>query len=221
LWAAAVLLVGYAVACAALGDPSDPYSLNGWFGNAIDRALLGTAHLYRGEGVPFDPEGLASTPPAIAQVLLGWWVGDLIQRDQAQRAKGSRGLGLPAEAGAVSPARLVRLFVVATGLRVADHRPGHAGAGGAVALWQRALQPLLRFFEVFGRNPLLVFVLSGFVPRVLACVCWPCSAAARRAGRALSVPVVTPKLKRWSGAAPGRFGSGRHLFWIRPSRNDA
>jgi predicted acyltransferase len=47
-----------------LGAPGDVYSLQGWFGTALDRALLGESHLYRGEGVPFDPEGLASTAPA-------------------------------------------------------------------------------------------------------------------------------------------------------------
>jgi predicted acyltransferase len=29
-----------------------------------------------------------------------------------------------------------------------------------------------RCFEVFGRNPLFIFVLSGFVPRVLALLRW-------------------------------------------------
>jgi predicted acyltransferase len=71
----AVLLLGYQAMCVTLGAPGDPYSLQGWFGTAWDKALLGESHLYRGEGMPFDPEGLASTPPAVAQVLLGWWVG--------------------------------------------------------------------------------------------------------------------------------------------------
>ena len=31
----------------------------------------------------------------------------------------------------------------------------------------------VRLFEVFGRNPLFVFVLSGLVPRVLALLRWP------------------------------------------------
>ena len=31
----------------------------------------------------------------------------------------------------------------------------------------------VRFCEVFGRNPLFVFVLSGFLPRVLALCRWP------------------------------------------------
>ena len=44
-----------------MGNPSDPYSLNGWFGTAIDKKILGVAHMYKGEGVAFDPEGLMST----------------------------------------------------------------------------------------------------------------------------------------------------------------
>ena len=78
LWAAAALRVGYWLACITFGASGDPYSLQGWFGTAIDRALLGAVQLYQGEGVPFDPEGLASTAPAIAQGLLGWWVGQMI-----------------------------------------------------------------------------------------------------------------------------------------------
>jgi predicted acyltransferase len=93
LWACAALLLGYWVAMLALGDRGDPYSLEGFFGTAIDRALLGAAHLYRGEGVPFDPEGLASTVPAVAQVLLGWWVGDAVRTGLATAPAGAAGPG--------------------------------------------------------------------------------------------------------------------------------
>ena len=50
-----ILLTGYWLLCFWLGDPSDPYSMKGFFGNEVDQAILGTPHLYRGEGVPFDP----------------------------------------------------------------------------------------------------------------------------------------------------------------------
>ena len=78
LWAAAVLLLGYWGLCEVLAQGADPYSLEGFFGTHLDRAVLGAGHLYRGEGVPFDPEGLAGTVPAVAQVLLGWWAGQAI-----------------------------------------------------------------------------------------------------------------------------------------------
>jgi len=75
-----ILLTGYWLLCFWLGDPSDPYSMKGFFGNAVDQAILGTPHLYRGEGVPFDPEGIMSTIPAIVQVIFGYMVGNYIQQ---------------------------------------------------------------------------------------------------------------------------------------------
>ncbi len=181
LVAAAALLGGYALACATLGDAGDPYGLTGWFGTAIDRSLLGASHLYRGDGLPFDPEGLASTPPAIAQVLLGWWVGDLIRREPA------------------GPALVSRLFMVGTGLLMAGylwqlelpfnkkiwtssyvlHSTGLATLALAALCQLLELKPQpdqppvwLRSLEALGRNPLFVFVLSGLVPRVLGLLRW-------------------------------------------------
>jgi predicted acyltransferase len=74
-----ILLLLYWVIC-FIGNPSDPYSITGWYGNTIDKAVLHLAHMYKGEGVPFDPEGLLSTIPAITQVIMGFMVGDYIQK---------------------------------------------------------------------------------------------------------------------------------------------
>ncbi|MFX7052331.1 hypothetical protein ABTH91_20050, partial [Acinetobacter baumannii] len=60
----ALLLLAYWFICYAL-NPTDPYSFQGWFGTKLDIAILGESHVYRGEGVPFDPEGFMSTPAAI------------------------------------------------------------------------------------------------------------------------------------------------------------
>jgi predicted acyltransferase len=188
LWVAvAALLLGYWAACLAWGAAGDPFSLQGWFGTAVDRAVLGASHLYRGEGVPFDPEGLASTAPAIAQVLLGYWVGDQLQRGGGGRNE-----------------TLLRVFVGATVLAVVAYAwqlvlplnkkiwtPSYvllttALAGFALAACVHLLDPrepasgqaqrlplVARFFELFGRNPLFIFVLSGLVPRALGLVRWP------------------------------------------------
>jgi predicted acyltransferase len=182
LGAAAVLLLGYWAACLAWGAPGDPYGLAGWFGTALDRAVLGARHLYQGEGVPFDPEGLASTAPAIAQVLLGWWVGELIVRT-GPSARLVVQLVLRATALLVLASlwQLVLPFnkkiwtpsyvLLTTGLAVV----ALAALIHVVELRARPAEQRgwARFFEVFGRNPLFVFVLSGFVPRVLALLRWP------------------------------------------------
>jgi predicted acyltransferase len=181
LWSAAGLLVAYWALCVALGAPGDPYSLQGWFGTAWDRALLGEPHLYRGEGVPFDPEGLASTAPAVAQVLLGAWAG--------QQLVGRR----------LDAADVVRLFSLAAGLlllawawqlampvnkKIWTSSYVLLTTGLALALLAlcvdrielrtpgRTLERGVRFFEAFGRNALFVFVLSGLVPRCAALLRW-------------------------------------------------
>ncbi len=181
LAAAAALLLGYWAACLALGAPGDPYSLAGWFGTDLDKALLGSPHLYRGEGQPFDPEGLASTAPAIAQVLLGWWIGIQVAGRRPDAALVARlfiiaapmlalawcwQLVLPLNKKIWTPSYVLHTSALATMalallLHVLEIRDRPAEQRGWV-----------RFFEVFGRNPLFVFVLSGFLPRVLALVRW-------------------------------------------------
>ncbi len=51
-------------------------------GNAgfyLDKWLFGDSHLYHGEGIAFDPEGLLSTLPAIVNVIIGYYAGKFIQ----------------------------------------------------------------------------------------------------------------------------------------------
>ncbi|MEJ7682736.1 MAG: heparan-alpha-glucosaminide N-acetyltransferase domain-containing protein [Segetibacter sp.] len=64
-----IILFGYWLLCYAFGSKDDPYSLEGYFGTAIDKTVLGINHMYKGEGAAFDPEGIASTLPAIVQVI--------------------------------------------------------------------------------------------------------------------------------------------------------
>ncbi len=177
--ASAVLLLAYWAACVGLAHGSDPYSLEGFFGTHLDRAVLGTAHLYRGEGVPFDPEGLGSTLPAVAQVLLGYAVGRLVV---SQRAP--------------DDALLVRLFVAASALvalawlwhfampvnkKIWTSSYVLATTGAATAVLALALRSIemrgsqaawIGWMEAHGRNALFIFVLSGLLPRVLALFRW-------------------------------------------------
>ncbi len=56
-------------------------SLEGNAGTQLDLWLLGPNHLYHGEGVAFDPEGLLSTLPATVNVIAGYAAGLFIQRN--------------------------------------------------------------------------------------------------------------------------------------------
>jgi predicted acyltransferase len=204
-----VLLLGYWAACVAFGG-ADPYSLEGFFGTALDRALLGPGHLYQGEGVAFDPEGLASTVPAVAQVLLGHAAGRLIARRPPDAALVARlftwacvllvlgfawQLSMPLNKKLWTSSYVLHtsgLALAALALLVQwlDLRPGAATPSAFAAL-----------LLAFGRNALFVFVLSGFLPRVLALLRW-------REGEAWTSPL--PWLYRHVFAAlPGdpRLGS--------------
>lgn len=203
-WSAVLLLLGYWLLCVALGAPGDPYSLQGWFGTAWDRALLGEAHLYRGEGVPFDPEGLASTAPAVAQVLLGAWAGQQLVGRRLDAADAVRLFGLAAGLLLLAWAwQLVMpinkkiwtssYVLLTTGLalallalcidRIELRTPG------------RVLERGVRFFEAFGRNALFVFVLSGLVPRFAALLRW-------RDGEAWTSPLPWTYRTFYAGLTP-------------------
>jgi predicted acyltransferase len=66
-----VLLLGYWLLLVAV-DSQDPFGLTTNIVVKLDVMLLGTEHLYTGKGVPFDPEGVLSTLPAVVNVLIGF-----------------------------------------------------------------------------------------------------------------------------------------------------
>tara|TARA_R110000868_G_scaffold92561_2_gene256832 strand:+ start:208 stop:1338 length:1131 start_codon:yes stop_codon:yes gene_type:complete len=49
-------------------------------GTRLDFSLLGSSHIYNGDRIPFDPEGILSTLPAIVNVIGGFLAGTFIQK---------------------------------------------------------------------------------------------------------------------------------------------
>ncbi len=70
------LLLGYWLVMYVGGD----YSMLGNIGQKIDLWLVGENHLYHGEGVAFDPEGFLSTFPAIVNVVIGYYAGSFVRK---------------------------------------------------------------------------------------------------------------------------------------------
>jgi predicted acyltransferase len=182
----AILLLVYWALCLA-GNPSDPYSLAGWFGTKIDLAILGNPHIYKGEGIPFDPEGFVSTLPAIVQVIFGYLVGDYISK----RGKHIQQMEDNAVKGFEVYQTLTVLFIGAMGLLLAGYvwslsfpvnkkiwtssyvlvTTGMAIAVLATLVYFIEVRKVrgwwTKFFDVFGKNALFVFALSAFLPRGL------------------------------------------------------
>jgi predicted acyltransferase len=74
-----LLLFGYWALLLIFGDPADPFGMLTNAGTYLDKLVLGDAHMYHGEGVAFDPEGILSTLPSIVNVICGYYAGKFIQ----------------------------------------------------------------------------------------------------------------------------------------------
>jgi predicted acyltransferase len=158
-------LLAYWIIMWIYGDPNDPYSMIGNAGLRMDLALFGDKHLYHGEGVAFDPEGLLSTLPSIVNVLIGYLAGEYIRKHSNSYETIAKLL----MAGAL-------LILVALTVNMAFPINKKLWTSSFVLLTtglDLLILPLLiywieikrkqkwtYFFIVFGRNPLFIYLLS-------------------------------------------------------------
>ena len=142
-----------------------------------DRAVLTDVHMYHDNGI--DPEGLLSTLPSIAHTLLGFMVGSLLFKTTDKHSEHT-----DVRTGIIL-SKVVPLFVVGTilifsGFLLSYGCPlnkkvwsptyvlvtcGLASTLLALLIWLidvKGYRRWSKFFEVFGVNPLFLFVLSDF-----------------------------------------------------------
>jgi predicted acyltransferase len=80
IWAfALVLLLHWGLLYFFGGD--DPYSRETNFARVMDLFLIGPDHLYRGYGLPFDPEGVLGMLSGAGTVLMGYLAGICIRKN--------------------------------------------------------------------------------------------------------------------------------------------
>ncbi len=173
--AGAVILLGYWFLCIIM-NPSDPFSAQGWFGTKAEEFILGEKHMYHGEGFLFEPEGLMSTAAAIVQVMLGFLIGNyiLLKGKNAEMLNG------------IFVAGVVMIF---TGFvwdiqfpinkkiwtsSYTIYTTGLACLVLGVLIWLTEFKNIRgwwsSFFDVFGKNALFIFMLSGIIPRSVALI---------------------------------------------------
>ena len=172
VWVAtSVILLAYWALMYFFGG-ADPYSLKDNFALVVDKAVLGENHLYRGFGIPFDPEGLLSTLPATGTVLLGFMTGGLINKN----GKSWKTAILLALCGAVliiAGYLWGKVFPINKPIWTSSYVL-YAGGIAMVILsamfiivdiWEK--RRWTGFFMVFGMNALFTFFLSGIVAKEL------------------------------------------------------
>jgi predicted acyltransferase len=136
----------------------------------VDHAVFGAKHMYSdtidGVTLDFDPEGLLSTLPAIAHMLIGYVCGSLIIASKDNKTRINKlfivgtslsfagfllSYGLPINKKIWSPT-----FVITT--------CGLASSFLALLIWIidiKGYKRWCRFFEAFGVNPLFMYVLGS------------------------------------------------------------
>jgi predicted acyltransferase len=162
---AVIFLLLYWLLLLVFKGGDNPFDMLTNAGTRLDKFLFGDNHLYHGEGMAFDPEGLLSTLPAIANVIFGYAAGKWIQ----QHGKTWEGLTKLLLAG-VSLIAIALLWHTVfpinkklwTGsfvlLTVGIDCVLLAALSYVISFLQRTKWTY--FFEVFGKNPLFIYLLS-------------------------------------------------------------
>lgn len=168
----AILLIGY---WALLNLSADPYSLEHNIVRQFDLSLLGASHLWQGKGIAFDPEGILSTLPSIVNVIIGFEATRvLLASEDKEKALGKLFVSALALIGLAllwnmffpinkslwtSPFVLLTCGVAILVLILLVKLEQSAAAN--------SIKPLYHFFEIIGKNPLFIYVLSGLLATTL------------------------------------------------------
>ena len=171
----------------------------------VDKALLGVQHMYKdvdaaGNRIALDPEGLLSTLPSIAHVLIGFLFGKLIVETKENHKRIEKILisgtilafsglllqyGCPINKKIWSPT-----FVLTT--------TGFAAQLLALLIWIidiNGKEQWSRFFHAFGVNPLFVYVLAGVLANLVGNI------KVSHAGESISIKgyIYSVLLQPWAG----------------------
>jgi predicted acyltransferase len=132
--------------------------------------------MYKGEGVVFDPEGLMSLFAAIVQVIFGYFAGDYILK-KGKTHEMVNGLFVAGCVLALAGLCWGTVFPINKKIWTSSYTVYTTG----LALLTLSVFIYIiefknwrgwwsKFFDVFGKNPLFIFVLSGALPRLLGLI---------------------------------------------------
>jgi predicted acyltransferase len=200
-------LIAYRVVLGAFGD----MSMEANAGSKLDLWLVGANHLYHGEGIAFDPEGLLSTLPSIVNVLAGYLAGRFIQQNGQNYET-------------VAKLMMVGALLILTALWWDLFFPINKKLWTSTFVLHTVgidllVLPILIFlidmagkknwtypFEVFGRNTLFIYLLS----EVFVVILWTISVGDQSLYKWIYSSIFNPVFGDY-------FGSFLFAFWVMAS----
>ncbi|WP_455170232.1 acyltransferase family protein [Aegicerativicinus sediminis] len=204
IWFSALSLIAYNIILIVFGD----LSLEGNAVLKLDRWLIGPNHMYKGEGIAFDPEGLLSTLPAISNVIFGFLAGKFIQKN---------GQNFETIAKLLMAGAVLIFFAFAWDLIFPINKKLWTSSFVLLTtgidlfvigllvyvLDMRKAKGWTYFFEVFGRNPLFIYLLSILIVIILLNA---------RIGESSAYGYIARNI--FMGNLGGKFGSLMFALWI-------
>ncbi|MEO0583119.1 MAG: DUF5009 domain-containing protein [Bacteroidota bacterium] len=159
-----LMLLAYWAILYAFGD----YTLENNAVRTLDLFLFGPKHLYTGDGIPFDPEGLLSTLPTLVNVLAGYLLGIYLKKGKISYEKIAK-ISLMGAALIFIALCWDWFFPINKKLWTSSYVLLTVGLDlviiGAIVYvnvfakrkWKG------RFFQTFGKNPLAIYLLSEYI----------------------------------------------------------
>jgi predicted acyltransferase len=188
----ALFLLLYWLILLRYGTTGDLLGIKGNAGYLLDKLVLGEDHMYQGEGFAFDPEGILSTIPAIVNVIAGYYTGLFLrqksitpqqppipQQPDASPGRSDKKLPRLLTAGAIliilalawSPLFPINkklwtssyvLLTIGLDLLILAALIGCIDVKG----WSK----WTRFFTVFGKNALFIYILADVTDTLLSTI---------------------------------------------------
>lgn len=141
----------------------------------LDRAVLGVDHLWSG-GKTWDPEGLLSTLPAVGTMICGTFAGKWIAQQQRILTDRLAGLFAVGALAMMIGAMWHWVFPINKNIWTSSYVVFTAGIGAvslATCMWIIDVMQLRRWtfpFVVYGMNPMLAFLGSGLMARIISSI---------------------------------------------------
>jgi predicted acyltransferase len=160
-------LLGYWWIMYAFGD----YTLTGNAALKFDRLVLGDSHMYQGEGIPFDPEGILGTLPSIVNVIAGYLAGRFVI-EKGQNYETIAKLMMAGAAFVLIALIWSSVFPLNKKLWTSSYVLCTIGIDLCVlavltyAIDMRSIRGGTYFLEVFGKNTLFIYLLAEILMSV-------------------------------------------------------